>query len=171
MTAAACTIRLARPADIPALFDLKRQMASAEDVVDTLRASAADWQRDMFGAHPRFVGLMAEVGGGPIGMATLVERYYPAWAGPLFALDDVFVTPEHRGRGVGKALLAHAAAEVLRRGAPFIELTVRTENPARRLYEGLGFQPVRDAMLYVLTGNALAALAQALQTIGTACSA
>ena len=171
MAAPACTIRLARPADISALFRLKRQMAIAEDAADTLRASEADWERDMFGAHPRFVGLLAETDGGPIGMATLVERYYPAWAGPLFALDDVFVTPEHRGRGVGKALLAHAAAEALRRGAPFIELTVRTQNPARRLYEGLGFQPVRDAMVYVITGNALAALAQALQTVGTAISA
>jgi ribosomal protein S18 acetylase RimI-like enzyme len=171
MTAPACAIRMARPEDIPALFQLKRQMALAEDAADTLRASETDWQRDMFGAQPRFVGLMAEVDGGPIGMATLVERYYPAWAGPLFALDDVFVTPEYRGRGVGKALLAHAAAETLRRGAPFIELTVRTQNPARRLYESLGFQPVRGAMIYVLTGNALAALAQALQTIGAAISA
>jgi ribosomal protein S18 acetylase RimI-like enzyme len=68
-------------------------------------------------------------------------------------------------------LLAHAAAEALRRGAPFIELTVRTQNPARKLYESLGFQPVRGAMIYVLAGNAFAALAHALQTIGTAISA
>jgi len=145
-------------------------MALAEDAADTVRASEADWQRDMFGAQPRFVGLIAELDSAPIGMATLVERYYPAWAGPLFALDDVFVTPEHRRRGVGRALLAHAADEALRRGAPFIELTVRTENPARRLYETSGFQPVRGAMIYVLAGNALAALAQALQTIGSAVS-
>jgi GNAT superfamily N-acetyltransferase len=171
MATPVCTIRLACPDDVPALFRLKRQLAIAEDAADTLRASEADWRRDMFGAQPRFVGLMAEVDGGPIGMATLVERYYAAWAGPLFALDDVFVTPQHRGHGVGKALLAHAAAEALRRGAPFIELTVRTQNPARKLYESLGFQPVRGTMIYVLAGNAFAALAHALQTIGTAISA
>src|SRR5262249_14212560 len=100
-----------------------------------------------------------------------VERYYPAWAGPLFALDSIFVTPEHRGRGIGKALLAGAAAEALRRGAPCIELTVRAQNPARRLYERVGFEPVRGAMIYVLAGNALTALAQALEALGYAVSA
>ena len=99
------------------------------------------------------------------------RAYHPAWVGPPFALDDLFVTPKNRGHGIGKALLARAAAETLRRGAPFIELIVRAENPARRLYERVGFEPVRGAVTYVLAGNALAALAQVLQTIGTAVSA
>ncbi len=171
MAAAACTIRLAGPDDIPALYRLKRQMALAEGAADTLRASEADWQRDMFGHRPRFLAIVAEAHDVPIGMATLVERYYPAWAGPLFALDDVFVAPDHRRRGVCRALLARAAAEALRRGAPFIEFMVPNDNPARRLYESLGFEPVRGAVNYVLAGNALIALAQALQTIGTAISA
>jgi GNAT superfamily N-acetyltransferase len=171
MTACPCTIRLARSDDVPAIYLLKWQMALAERAADTLRASEADWQRDMFGPRPRFLGLLAETGGIPVGMATLVERYYPAWAGPLFALDSVFVTPEHRGRGVGKALLAGVAAEALRRGTTFLELTVRTKNPARRLYERVGFEPVRGAMMYVLAGNALTALAQTLEAIGYAISA
>ena len=169
--APACAIRLARPDDVPALLLLKWQMALGEGAAETMHASEADWQRDMFGSHPRFLALVAEAAGALIGMATLVERYYAAWVGPLFALDDVFVRPDHRGRGIGKALLAHAAAEALRRGAPFIELTVRTENPARRLYESVGFEPVRGAMIYVLAGNALAALAQAVETVGFAISA
>ena len=171
MAAPACAIRIAGPEDVAALYRLKWQMALAEGAAHTLRARETDWQRDMFGPHPRFLGLVAEQDGGPIGMANLVERYHPAWVGPLFALDDLFVTPPNRGRGVGRALLARAAAEALRRGAPFIELLVRAENPARRLYERVGFEPVRGALTYVLAGDALTALAQALQTIGTAISA
>src|SRR5689334_15574098 len=168
---AACTIRLARLDDVPALFLLKWHMALAEGAAHTFRASEADWRRDLFAPVPRFLALVAEAGGTLIGMATLVERYSPAWVGPLLVIDDVFVMPPHRGRGVGKALLARAAAEAVRRGAPFVELMVRTQNPARRLYERVGFERVRGAMTYVLAGNALAALAQALEALGYAVSA
>jgi ribosomal protein S18 acetylase RimI-like enzyme len=168
MSTSACTTRLARPDDVPALFLLKRHLALAERATHTFRASEADWRRDMFGAQPRFCAVVAEAGGGIVGMATLVERYYPAWVGPVLVLDDIFVKAEQRGRGVGKALLAHAAAEALRRGAPFIELMVRSQNPARRLYERVGFEPVCGAVTYVLAGNAFVALAGALQTVADA---
>jgi len=166
MTACACTIRMARPDDIPALHLLKWHLALAEGATHAFRASEADWLRDMSGPQPRFSAMVAEADGVPIGMATLVERYYPAWVGPMLVVDDMFVKPQHRRRGVGKALLARAAAEALQRGAPFIELMVRAQNPARRLYESVGFEPVRGAVSYVLAGNALATLAQALPTGG-----
>lgn len=170
MAESACTIRMARPDDVPALYVLKWHWALAEGSTHTLRASEADWQRDMFGPRPRFSAIVAESDGVLIGMATLVGRYSPAWVGPLFAIDDVFVTPERRKRGVGMALLARAAAEALRRGAPFVELMVRAQNPARRPYERAGFERVRGAMTYVLAGEALASLGQALQTIVSAAS-
>jgi GNAT superfamily N-acetyltransferase len=168
MAASGCTIRMACPNDVPALYLLKWHGALAEGATHTFRASEADWRRDMFGPHPRFAAIVAETEGALIGMATLVERYSPGWVGPLFAIDDVYVTPERRRRGVGMALLARAAAEALWRGAPFVELMVRTQNPARRLYERAGFECVRGAMTYVLAGDALASLAQALQTLGSA---
>ena len=171
MAAPGCTIRMATPDDVPALYLLKWQMALAEGSAHALRASETDWRRDMFGPQPRFVAVVAEADDTLIGMAILVERYSPTWVGLLLAIDAVFVTPAHRSRGVGKALLARAAAEAVRRGAPFVELMVRTQNPARRLYERVGFEPVRGAITYVLAGEALAVLAQALQTIGTAVGA
>src|ERR1700686_4309950 len=134
MDAPACTIRLARPDDVPALYLLKWHLALAEGAAHAVRASEADWQRDMFGPQPRFSAVVAEADGKVIGMATLVERYSPGWVGPLFVINDVFVVPEQRGRGAGQALVAGAAAEAVRRGAPFVELTVREDNPARRLY-------------------------------------
>jgi ribosomal protein S18 acetylase RimI-like enzyme len=168
MSTSACTTRLARPDDVSVIHALKREMVLAEGSAHTFRASKADWQRDMFGPQPRFCALVAEAGGEVVGMATLVERYYPAWVGSSFVLDDIFVKPEHRGAGIGKALLAHAAAEALRRGAVFIELMVRTQNPARHLYEQVGFEPVAGATTYVLAGDALVALAGAKRTIAGA---
>ena len=158
-------IRPARPDDVPSLCLLKWQLALAEGSTHTVRAGEADWQRDMFGAQPRFSAMVAEAASRLIGMATIVERFAPGWVGPLFVIDDLFVMPEHRRRGVGKALLAGAAAEAVRRGAPYVELTVRTKNPARRLYERAGFERVRGAMIYVLAGDALAALGWAREII------
>ncbi len=169
-TAPSFTIRMAVPGDVSALYLLKWHLALAEQSTHTLRASEADWRRDLFGPQPRFCAIVAENDGVLIGMATLVERYSPAWVGPLFAIDDVFVMPEHRRHGIGKALLACAAAEAVRRGAPFLELMVRVQNPARRLYERAGFERVRGAATYVLAGGALAALGQAPQAIAGASS-
>jgi ribosomal protein S18 acetylase RimI-like enzyme len=163
-----CTIRFARPDDVPAIYLLKWQMALAEGVAQTLRASEADWRRAAFGPQPQFFAIVAETEGAVVGMATVVERYSPPWGGPLCVIDDVFVAPAHRGRGIGKALLARAAAEALRRGVPFVELMVRVENPARRLYERIGFERIRGAATYVLAGNALLTLADTFQTIGSA---
>lgn len=76
-------------------------------------------------------------------MATILQGFARGWVGPLCAIDDLFVVPEHRRRGVGKALLAGAAAEAIGCGAPFLELTVREDNqPAIQLYQRIGFERV-----------------------------
>jgi ribosomal protein S18 acetylase RimI-like enzyme len=153
------TVRRARPHDVPAIYLLKWHFALAEGSTHTVRASEADWLRDMFGPHPQFWAVVAETAGAVIGMATLVERFAPGWVGPLLAVNDVFVLPDHRRHGVATALLAATAADAIGRGVPFVELTVRGDNPARRLYRKAGFERVRDVETYVLAGAALAALA------------
>ncbi len=151
-----CTVRLARPDDVPVLCLLKWQFAVAEGSTVAVRATPEDWQRDMFGPQPRFSAVVAESDGSVIGMATITQRFGPGWVGPLRAVDDLFVVPEHRGRGVAKALLAAAAAEAIGCGAPFLELTVRDDNhPAIRLYEQVGFERV-PAVTLVLAGEPLA---------------
>jgi ribosomal protein S18 acetylase RimI-like enzyme len=159
MQAHAYTIRLAVPDDVPALCDLKWMFAVHEGSTDVVRASVADWRRDMFGPQPHFFALVAEVDGALVGMATVAEKFSPGWVGPLCSVDDLFVLPEHRRHGLGKALLAHASAEAVRRGSPFIELTVRETNPALQLYSRVGFKRVPGAVTLVLAGDALAALA------------
>jgi GNAT superfamily N-acetyltransferase len=157
----AFAVRLARPDDVPALVLLKWQLALAENAAHAVRAGEADWRRDMFGPQPRFFAVVAEVDATLIGMATVAQRFSPGWVGALMCVNDVFVQPAFRRQGIGEAVLALAAAEALGRGAPFLEIMVHADNPARRLYRKIGFTRVRGAETYVLAGDALAELAGA----------
>jgi ribosomal protein S18 acetylase RimI-like enzyme len=157
---APCTVRPARPDDIPVLCLLKWQFALGEGATFVVRASPEDWMRDMFGPDARLSAVVAEAGGTVVGMAIVTQRFCAGWVGPLFAVDDVFVVPDQRGRGIGMALLAAAARHAVERGAPFIELTVREDNEqALRLYRRAGFERVPGVTL-VLAGDALNALVE-----------
>jgi ribosomal protein S18 acetylase RimI-like enzyme len=156
--AAPCSVRPARPDDIPVLCLLKWQFALGEGATFVVRASPEDWMRDMFGPDARLSAVVAEAGGTVVGMAILTQRFCAGWDGALFAVDDVYVVPDQRGRGIGMALLAGAARYAVGHGAPFIELTVREDNePALRLYRRAGFERVPGVTL-VLGGDALTTL-------------
>jgi ribosomal protein S18 acetylase RimI-like enzyme len=150
--------RAATPADVPALLRLKRQLAILEKAEVALRATEGDWLRDGFGPRAQFTAFVAEQAGAVIGMVTASERYYTSWAGCTLYIQDIYVDPPWRGRGIGAALLGCVAALALERGSPLVELTVRADNPARRLYRRVGFQQV-DCATYVVAGPALASLA------------
>jgi ribosomal protein S18 acetylase RimI-like enzyme len=160
----AFSVRPATPADVPALLRLKRQLAILEDAEFVLRATPQDWLRDGFGPGARFTAFVAEHAGGVVGMATASERYYTSWAGCTLYIQDIYVEPGWRGRGIGAALLGCVAALAIERGSPLVELTVRENNPARRLYGRLGFRQVECAN-YVIAGPALANLAGAARTL------
>jgi ribosomal protein S18 acetylase RimI-like enzyme len=155
---AAYHVRLATPADVSDLLRLKRQLAVAEDAEFVLRATEQDWLRDGFGPHARFTAFVAETAGAIVGMVTASERYYTSWAGCTLYIQDIYVDPAWRGRGIGAALLGCVAALALERGSPLVELTVREDNPARGLYGRVGFHQVQCAN-YVIAGPALANLA------------
>ena len=152
-------VRPATPADVPSLLRLKRQLAILENAEFVLRATAQDWRRDGFGPHARFTAFVAENAGAIVGMVTASERYYTSWAGCTLYIQDIYVEPGWRGRGIGAALLGCVAALALERGVPVVELTVREDNPARQLYGRVGFQQVACAN-YVIAGPALADLAR-----------
>jgi ribosomal protein S18 acetylase RimI-like enzyme len=156
-----CTIRPAEPEDVPVLCLLKWQFAVDEGATFVVRATPADWMRDMFGPDPRLSAVVAEAGGAVVGMAIITQRTCAGWVGPLCAIDDLYVVPDHRARGIGRALLAGAARHAVACGAPFVELTVREDNhQAIRLYQQAGFERVPGVTL-VLGGEALAALLEA----------
>lgn len=165
MDSAPCTIRPAHPGDIPAIRNLKRRLALAEGAVHALNANEADWQHDLFGQTPKFAVFLAELGGAAVGMVILSERFSPGWTWPALHVNDIYVMPEHRSRGVGRALLARAAQEAISRQASFVDLEVRKDSLARRLYRKAGFRRVQKRVVYVLTGAALSRLADVVEAV------
>jgi ribosomal protein S18 acetylase RimI-like enzyme len=163
-SAVAFQVREARPTDIPALMRLKRLLAEAEDSLHAVRANEADWLRDGFGPAAGFTAFVAEAAatgapGAILGMATCSRRTITGWNGPVIFLQDLFVEPAFRRRGIARALAARVAALACDLGSPIVELTVRADNPAQNFYLRSGFQPVPQCLTFVLAGGALAALA------------
>jgi ribosomal protein S18 acetylase RimI-like enzyme len=148
-------VRVARPGDIPALMRMKVELERLEGTDATICASKEDWRRDGFGVGARFSILVAEQRSTVIGMLTYNKRYLTGLSRPTIVIQDLFVYPTHRNQGIGGMLLAKVAAQARRRNAPMIELTVRADNPARRLYDRLGFQSVPQCVSYVVAGAAL----------------
>jgi ribosomal protein S18 acetylase RimI-like enzyme len=152
-------VRNATPADIPALMRLKRLLAEGENSLHAVRASAADWLRDGFGPTSGFCAFVAEADGAVVGMATCSRRLITGWNGPVIFLQDLFVEPPHRRRGMAHALTARVAALACELGSPIVELTVRSDNPAQEFYRKNGFAPLPQCLTYVLAGAELSALA------------
>jgi ribosomal protein S18 acetylase RimI-like enzyme len=152
-------IRDATPADLAGIMRLKLELAISDDIVHTVRATAADWERDAFGPNARFTIFIADYAGRVIGMAICADRYFPGWVGANIALLDLCVETNHRGLGVGTALLTRVAAFAKSRDAAMIELTMRVGNRAAHLYERAGFVDVTEVRNYVIAGDALDRLA------------
>lgn len=154
-------VRAAHPGDIPHLMRLKRLLAQSEDSLHAVRASAADWLRDGFGAGAGFTAFVAETRDGTIaGMVTCSQRVITGWNGPVVFLQDLFVDAQYRRHGIAQALTARVAAYAHKLGSPIVELTVRADNPAQTFYRRNGFAHLPQCHTYVLAGAALAALAK-----------
>jgi GNAT superfamily N-acetyltransferase len=164
------TVREAQPRDIRALMRLKRLLAEGEDSLHAVRATEADWLRDGFGPNAGFTAFVAEcagltdgnraVGDLVVGMATCSQRIVTGWGGPVIFLQDLFVDAEYRAQGIARALTARVAALARDIGSPIVELTVRDDNPAQQFYLSTGFQPLPQCLTFVLSGPALAKLAE-----------
>jgi GNAT superfamily N-acetyltransferase len=136
------SIRAATPADIPAILDLIRALATYERAPDAVKTTEADLLRDGFGEQPCFECLIAENGderGQPAGFA-LYFYNYSTWRGRSgIHLEDLFVLPRFRGQGIGKALLARVAARAAEQGCPRLQWDVLAWNQtAIDFYQGLG---------------------------------
>ncbi len=152
-------VRPARPGDVPALFRMKLDLATAEGNEGIMRATERDWLRDGFGPDARFRSFVAEVAERPVGMVTFSEIYMTALGGPIFSIQDLYVEPGRRRLGAGRALLAAVAAAALERGIPLIELAVMDVNPARKFYRRLGFRHLEECLTYAIGGEPMLALA------------
>jgi len=154
------TIRPAVAADVPLILEFIRGLATYEREPDAVTATEADLLRDGFGESPYYQCLIAESDGRPAGFAFYFFNY-STWTGrPGLYLEDLFVNPEFRGLGIGKALLARVAAIAVERGCPRLQWEVLDWNtPAIEFYKTLGADWMDDWTRMRVSGEALTALA------------
>lgn len=154
------TLRDARPEDAEALANLIRALAVYEKLEDQARATADDLRRDLFGNRPFAEAILAEVGDEAVGFAIVFPTYSTFRGRPGLYLEDIFVRPEHRGRGIGKALIAAVAARAVERGCGRLEWAVLDWNaPSIAFYRSLGATPMDEWTNYRLTDEPLMRLA------------
>ena len=157
----ALRIRRGTRQDVPVIVALIRGLARYERLAKECKASGARIRRHGFGARRYFETLICRRGGRPVGFALYFFTYSTFMARPTLYLEDLFVLPEERGNGAGKALLAALARIAVRRGCGRLEWTVLDWNrPAIRFYTRLGARLRREWILSRLTGPALRRLAR-----------
>lgn len=153
-------IRPARPGDVPAIHEMMLELAEYERARHEVTAAEDDLRRALFGPRPALFAHVAEADGQPAGFAVWFLSY-STWAGRHgIYLEDLYVRPQWRGGGHGRALLAELARICVARGYARLEWWVLDWNtPARGFYESLGAVPMDEWTVHRLTGAALAALA------------
>jgi GNAT superfamily N-acetyltransferase len=165
----ATTIRPAIRTDVSTILDLIRALARYEREPDAAVATEEDLLRDGFGEQPYFSCLIAEEDGAPAGFA-LYFFDYSTWLGrPGLYLEDLFVHPEFRGKGIGKALLQRVAAIAIEKGCPRLKWEVLDWNtPAIDFYAAMGAEFLDTWRNVKLSGDALRRLASGAELPQTA---
>ena len=155
-------IRPAEAPDVPVILLLIRGLAEYERAPDAVTATEADLLRDGFGARPLFHVVLAEWDGAAVGYAFYFFNY-STWEGrPGLYLEDLFVVPEFRGWGIGKALLVHLAKIAVEKGCSRYQWQVLDWNePAIRFYESMGASLLREWLTVRVKGQDLERLATA----------
>jgi GNAT superfamily N-acetyltransferase len=153
-------IRPAAPEDAPLILDFIRELAEYEHLLHEVKAGLDDIRAMLFGAVPRAFCDIAQVEGTPVGFAFWFYTVSTFEGRPGLYLEDLYVRPEARGHGAGRALLASLARRCLDEGLARLEWAVLDWNaPAIGFYDRLGATTKSDWITRQLRGDALAALA------------
>lgn len=155
-------IKPATAADVPTILRLIRELAEYERASNDAVATEAQLHEVFFGPQPSAQVLIGQEANEPVGFAVYFFNF-STWLGrPGLYLEDLFVRPEARGRGYGKALLARLAQIAQERGCGRMEWAVLNWNePAIEFYEKLGAKPMEEWRVYRLTREGIANLAAA----------
>jgi GNAT superfamily N-acetyltransferase len=154
------TIRRAGPADLDLIIGFIRALAEYERLADEVRLDPAVLKVHLFGDAPKAEVVIAEADHAPVGFALFFHNFSTFEGRPGIYLEDLFVAPEARGSGAGKALLRHLAQLALDRGCARLEWSVLDWNePAISFYRSLGAETMDGWTVNRVTGNALTTLA------------
>jgi len=152
-------IRPAERADVPLIAELIRGLARFEKLEHEVSMTEERLAENLFGRHRYAETLLAEEEGVPVGFALFFHNFSTFLAQPGIYLEDLFVVPQQRGHGVGRALLKHLAQVAVERGCGRLEWSVLDWNrDAIDFYERLGARPNSEWTVYRLAGEALNAL-------------
>jgi GNAT superfamily N-acetyltransferase len=161
---AAHAIRQATPDDLPLILDFIRGLAEYERMLDQVRATTEDLRASLFptSGAPAAHCVIGAIDGAPAGFALYFFNFSTFLGRPGLYLEDLFVRPEFRGHGLGKALLLHLARLAHARGCGRMEWAVLDWNaPAIAFYESLGARRMLDWQLCRLSGPELERLSRA----------
>ncbi|MGY3135937.1 GNAT superfamily N-acetyltransferase [Bradyrhizobium sp. USDA 4501] len=155
------TIRRARPDEAGLVFSLVRELAEYEKLLHEVHASEADIAEALFGANPRLYCDIAEWNGEPAGFAVWFVNFSTFAGRHGIYLEDLFVRPALRGKGIGKALLVHLAKQCLANGWSRLQWAVLDWNaPSIAFYKSLGAVMMDEWTICRVSGEALSALAE-----------
>jgi GNAT superfamily N-acetyltransferase len=153
-------IRAARPADVPAILGLIHELAEYERLADRVVADEAAIRASLFGENPRVFCDVAKIEGVIVGQAIWFYNYSTFAGRHGIFLEDLYVQPAHRGKGVGKAFLVRLAQRCMDEGLARFEWMVLDWNaPSIAFYKSLGAEAMDEWITNRVSGDALAKLA------------
>ncbi|MGD9811927.1 MAG: N-acetyltransferase family protein [Sphingobium sp.] len=153
-------VREARPEDVDLIFRFICDLAVYEKLRHQVRATPEGIAAMLFGQRRYAEVLIAETGNGPVGFALFFHNFSTFEGKPGLYLEDLYVDPDARGEGAGKALLARLARLAVERGCARLEWAVLDWNaPSIAFYRSLGARSMDEWTTYRIDGEALAALA------------
>jgi GNAT superfamily N-acetyltransferase len=153
-------IRKADVSDVPLIHRFIRELAEFEKLHGEVNATEDDLRETLFGSSADAYAAIAEIEGEPAGFTVYFFNYSTFNGKPGLYIEDLYVRPEMRDMGVGKALFGYCARQAREKGCPRLEFAVLHWNPARGFYERLGARSLKDWILYRLTGTGLERAAQ-----------
>jgi GNAT superfamily N-acetyltransferase len=154
------TFRKAMKEDVPLVLDLIRELAEYEKLSHEVTATTEILEESLFGPKPYAEVVFAMVEGKEIAFAIFFHNFSTFVGKPGLYLEDLYVRPEYRNMGIGKALMKYCTSMAVERGCGRMEWWVLNWNPARKFYEQMGAIAMDEWVTYRLTGDKVRAIAE-----------
>ena len=155
-------IRFAKPTDVASIYRFVIELANFEKLEHEVVGSEQELRKSMFGKNPACEAVIAVVDDKPVGFALFFHNYSTFLTRKGLYLEDLYVTPEARGLGIGKALLQFLSKTAIERGCGRFEWWVLDWNhKAIEFYKSMGAKPMDEWTVYRVDGKALTKLAKA----------
>lgn len=151
-----CQLRFAAEDDLPSLMKFVKELAEYVELLDEVEVSEQEMRKNLFGPKPHAEVVLAMYNKKPVGFALFFHSFSTFLGKPGIYLEDLFVMPAFRGKGIGKSLLSFLAETAVSRNCGRLEWSVLDWNTrAVEFYKKLGAQPMDESTVFRLTGKSL----------------